>query len=296
MLIDTAPVKSPPIDVSPVQAVPVDVLPTDKDTEVTALPAVQETSRRQTSVGFKKSRPDDDLLIFSLNLSKIRLLETLLTYEDLETGRYYIPLADFVEALEFKIDVDNDNGRAQGWFVSEKRGFSLDLPHAQAIVDGKEYNLSPDDVEWHEDGVYVSIEMLEKWLPLTLDVDFSELAVVVKSIEPLPIEIRIARDEKRKKIAAGKSTGRPKYEIEEAKSPLFNIPFVDTDMSFGYERASGVENPRSVNVTTRASGVFLGHDFDLNMNDSTINREPPRIRATFGLKDLDKDLFGIGGK
>ena len=295
MLIDTPPVKSPPIDVSPVQAIPVDTLSADRGVEVTAPPAVQKISPRQSSVDFRKSRPDDDLLIFSLTLSKILLLETLLTYEDLETERYYLPLADFVEALEFKIDVDNDRGRAQGWFISEKRGFSLDLVRAQAVVDGKEHSLSADDVEWHEDGIYVSIEMLEKWFPLTLDVDFSELAVVVKSIDPLPIEIRIARDEKRKKIASGKSTGRPKYKIEEVKSPLFNIPFVDTDMSFGYERASGVENPRSVNVTTRASGVFLGHDFDLNMNDSTINSEPPRIRAIFGLKDPNKDLFGIGG-
>ena len=240
------------------------------------------------------TRPDDDLLIFSLNLGRKTLVDALLTYEDLDTGKYYIPLSDFVDALEFPIEVAPRKGTATGWFLNEERAFKLDLPSGTAVVDGKSYTLSPSEVERHEDGVYISLKQLQEWFPLTLDVDFSQLAIVVKSLEPLPIEVRLARDDRREYINDGKGYHEKEYPLQDTPVPSFTIPFVNTSAQTRYEKRESLQNPFSVTFTTLASGIVAGQDAEISINETTQDEDGPDIRATIGRKDLGNDLFGLG--
>ncbi|MGH1455890.1 MAG: hypothetical protein ACRBDI_03830 [Alphaproteobacteria bacterium] len=240
-------------------------------------------------------RPDEDLLIFSLDLGKMRLSETLLVYEDLDTGKYYVPLSDFVDALEFPIRVDDDYFTAQGWFLTESTEFSLDLRQATAISAGKEFELTPEDIERHEDGIYVSLKMLEKWFPVTLDVDFSDLRLVVKSLEPLPIELRIEREKKRDDISKYKSNGRKKYELAEEKTPLFTTPIINVSSQGVYDNSDIAQRRIIKSGAALASAVVAGQDFLMSVNDSTSNGQGPEIRTHIGLQDLDGNLFGVGG-
>ncbi len=239
-------------------------------------------------------RPDEDLLIFSLVLGKTTIFDPLLTYEDLDTGIYYIPLADFAQGLEFPITVNDDQTRAEGWFLDEKRRFFLDLETEQAEVDGQRYDLKPRDVERHSDGIYISLELLQKWFPVTLEVEFSDLAVVVKSLEPLPIEVRQARDERRKTVETNTQYRYKEYPLQEVKPPAFSMPFVNTSAQTAYDTNDSFDEPLSGTATVLASGLFAGQDFDFSANTTTIGDENLDIRATLGRKDPTNNLFGLG--
>ncbi len=240
-------------------------------------------------------RPDEDLLIFSLDLGSIRLSETLLVYEDLDTETYYIPLSDFVDALEFPIQVDSGYLTAQGWFLSERREFTLDLNKGEATVAGNDFDITQKDIERHQDGIYVSLQMLEKWFPITLDVDFSDLRIVVKSLEPLPIELRIEREKKRDDISDYKSAGRKKYDLANVKTPLFTVPIIDVSAQSILDNTDEARSRIVKSGSALASAVVAGQDFIMSINDATANGRGPDIRANIGLKDVDNNLFGIGG-
>ncbi len=265
--------------------------------EKPAAPTINATPSINGSVNMIVHRPEDDLLIFSLKLAHMTLLDVLLTFEDLDSGRYYIPFVDFVQALEFPADYDERGGLISGWFLDEARTFSIDLRAGTARVDGRDYTLSPDHIERHEDGVYVSLDMIQKWFPLTLEVDFSQLAVVVKSLEPLPIEVRIARDAKRGEIedGAGGRYRNKEYPLRDTPPPLFGAPTANVSAQSTYDNNESLDNPFAVTMTMLASGIVAGQDAVISINDNSQDDSGPDIRASIGLKDPDNNLFGIGG-
>lgn len=239
-------------------------------------------------------RRDDDLLIFSLNLGNRQIQDVLLVYEDLETQKYYVPFSDFVDALEFPIDVDDDKGKASGWFIDESYDFTLDLSRASAKARGKKYDLSVGDIESHDDGIYVSLEQLQQWFPITLDVDFSQLAIVVKSLEPLPIEIRAARDESRESVSRRGDVVEKEYPLVTEKAPAFTLPFINVSAQAKVDRGDNVDKTLSANSSLVASGIFAGHDLIMSANKDTATSEPVDIRLSLGMQDSESRLLGLG--
>lgn len=254
-----------------------------------------EGAAADTGVAQIVSRPDEDLQIFSFDLGNIRLLDTILVYEDLDSGKFYAPLSDIADALEFPIEVNGGNSGAKGWFINEQRAFGLNLDQATALVNGREYALATNEIERHEDGIYVSLELLEKWFPVTLDVDFSELRLVVHSLEPLPIEIRREREKKREEISKAKGQHVKQYPLGEVRAPYFTMPIVNVNAQAIYDNAPDAQGRIIKSSTALASAVVAGQDFNLSINDSTNNGQGPDIRTHIGLKDLGGNLFGIGG-
>ena len=266
-----------------------------QDTQISAV--IQETENNETrNLTQIVQRPDDDLLLFSLNLGRVMLLDVLLTYEDLETGQYFVPLSDFVDALEFPISVHPTNGTASGWFMDERRTFSLNLSTGIATIAGKEHTLPPSEIEHHEDGIYVSLKQIQEWFPITADIDFGQLAIVIKSLEPLPIEVRLARDKKREKIRKATRNKRKEYPLDNIKAPAFTYPLINTNTQFTFEKKDNIEKPLTASATTLISGIIAGQDTNISLNKSTASDDGVNIRASIGLKNLNNTLFGVLGR
>tara|TARA_B100001989_G_scaffold249166_1_gene223990 strand:+ start:1521 stop:4829 length:3309 start_codon:yes stop_codon:yes gene_type:complete len=240
------------------------------------------------------TRPDEDLLILTFKLGEYLLLDALLCYQDLDQDKYFIPLIDFLDALEFPATISADNLSVEGWFLENSRQFNIDLATGKAIIEGKSYDLSSSDVERHADGVYVSLKQLQKWFPVTLDLDFNELSLVVKSLEPLPLEIRKARDSKREGIRSGTQIDEAELPIMEAAAPFFSIPFANVSMQSRYENTEGVDERASYRITQLASGIVAGQDASLSVNYATNDEESPDIRFKVGRKDINGELWGVG--
>jgi len=114
------------------------------------------------------------------------LAESLPAYASGDT--YLIDFVLFLEAVEFPIERTGQIW--SGWSRYEDRQFSWRMDTGTIQVTGHdgervEYRDWLDD----DDGIYVSVEALERWFNLELDVDPRLQTVAVATNEPLPFQL-----------------------------------------------------------------------------------------------------------
>jgi len=241
-------------------------------------------------------RPDEELLIFELKIGDILLSEAIVTYEDLESDQYYIPVVDFFDAMEFAITTDPDQGTAEGWSLNENTKFSLSLNDGTVSLSGSKRPIKSNQIENHADGIYVSLEALEEWFPLTVDVDFSNLAIVVNSLQALPVENRLAREVARGSIRPGSNdqdSAKRAAPLKKPPAPHFTLPFIDTSVQTTYTNNDAVNRSLGLQFSTTGRSVVFNQDAFYTINESTDDNESPDVRLTLSRSAFEGDeLFG----
>ena len=154
-------------------------------------------------------RSDDDLLILELRLGPVVLHDALLAYLDHES--LLLPLSELVTALELPIEVSPGDGVAEGWFLRENRRFSLDLARREVQVEGAVATYDEALVERHADDIYVDKTLLERWLPIELELDLRSSRIVLRSREKLPIEEKIERRRTWDRLQSGPARPCPTF-------------------------------------------------------------------------------------
>lgn len=132
------------------------------------------------------AQDEETLYLLDFHADGYLLAESVPAYGMADT--VLVDFALFVEALEFPIEQKDELWT--GWFRSEDLQFvwRTDLGLVQVADDFGE-RLEPD--EWIEtyEGTFVSVEALERWFDLTLDVDLRQQVLTVDSSEPLPFQL-----------------------------------------------------------------------------------------------------------
>lgn len=209
-------------------------------------------------------------------------------------------MTDILEALEFPISVDVENGRAQGWFLNENRLFSLDLAAQKVVINGEVRPVDPAFVEQLPDDIYVDVRTLATWFPVDFEYDIPNLILNIESREPLPVESRLRRDLQRKRVFAQKSSdpkNLPKVEV-----PYKWISWPVSDSTFDFTVSSSDSGPvltRNFTSLATADLVKLNADIFLSGNqDKQINVARIKLgrqRADGGLLgNMDATKFAIG--
>lgn len=229
-----------------------------------------------------------------MSLGKFLLSDSVISYEN-DPGEFHVPLADIVEILRFAIDIDQNKGTAEGWFVDPNNKFNLSLSEGKVSIKGGTRALQPGKVVLYPDGIYVTLKTLESWFPIEFDIDFSELTIRLTSLEPLPIEIEAERNERRKTAQNNNKAFFIKDSpLVEYEAPLFNIPFINTSIGSSFNTDDLVQDDFVVNGSVLAEGIFLGQDTELSINTSSASDQDTDIRATLGRTDINSDLLGLG--
>lgn len=167
-------------------------------------------------------------LLLELRLDGGQLGLDILGYQRGED--FLLSLDEFTNGLGFPIAVDGAQGTADGWFISNHRGFSLDMERATVISDGKLWPLAVGDVVLFEGGLYVETKALQKWFPLRLSAVLRELYLDVEPLEPLPIQQRFSR---RGRVFANTIDDmEPKYPLQE--TPFQGVGPHTTKLRLGY--------------------------------------------------------------
>lgn len=233
-------------------------------------------------------RSDEELLILKMTLGKIILRDAVFGFP--KQGSLILPLTDIVEALEFPIDVDVENGRAQGWFLDENRLFSLDLDASKVVIAGEVRPVDPAFVEQLPDDIYVDARTLATWFPIDINYDIPNLILDIESREPLPIEARLLRDQKRKRVFGQRGGDKSKYPKLEVPYKWITWPVSDTTLDFTV--TSSDEGPTLTrNYTTLATadvGKLNADIFISGTQDKYINV----ARVKLGRQSPDGDLLG----
>ena len=132
------------------------------------------------------AQEEADLLLLDFHADGYLLAESVPAYASGDT--FLIDFALFLEAVEFPIEQEGQLW--SGWFFAEDRQFlwRMDLGLVQ-LGGGHSERLEYD--EWMDtyDGTYVSVEALERWFNLDLDLDLRLQILTVHSSEPLPFQL-----------------------------------------------------------------------------------------------------------
>lgn len=231
-------------------------------------------------------RPDDEVYVFGLRLDRYVLTEGLVVFYDGDEA--FAPLGALAELLEFPIAVDPARGTAEGWFLNDDRTFHLDLSTMTLLLSGRSLSVDPGAVERHPDDIYVALAELERWFPLALEVSFGDLALEVVALEPLPLQQRIAREERWRHLRRG--AGEEALEAVGPDERWFDWPFVDTSIEVSGRRRPEETHGRG-RLTTTVAGIVGGLDAEMTaVTDS--DQRIPNFRVRVGRRSLDGGLLG----
>jgi len=231
-------------------------------------------------------RPDDELYVFGLRLDRYVLSDGLVVFYDGEEA--FVPLGAVTALLEFPIDVDPLTGTASGWFLDEDRSFRLDLAGPTVELAGSGHTIDPSQVERHPDDIYVSLSELQRWFPLIVELRFADLAIQVRGLEPLPLQERIAREERRRNLR--QAVGPRQGEVVGPEERWIDWPFVDTSIQLSGRRQAG-EYSRRGSFTSTVAGIVGGLDTEATaIADS--DQDAPNVRLRVGRQSLDGGLLG----
>ena len=232
-------------------------------------------------------RSAEELLVLELRLGSLVLSDGFIGY--LHRGGVLLSLDEVARALEFPITVEPEASQADGWFLRENRRFSLDLARGEVLIEGQAEPFDPSLVELHRDGIYVDATLLTRWFPVDFEFDLPRLLISVTPREPLPVQVRLEREERYARLERGR-TARPVFPRMDTPYRLWDWPFIDTTSGFGYR--SGKSGGGEVQNSSLISGDFLYMTSALFLAGGNENSLTD-LRLTFGRKEPDGALLGL---
>jgi hypothetical protein len=174
--------------------------------------------------------PDGEALLLGIYVEQLSLADVF-GYKSLEGAK--ISLENFFEVLDFPIEIDMEKKIAKGWFIREENLFefnfqSLNEGVAPYIQIGDKVSSVDTDVFIFEDNeIYVDGNILSEWFALNLNYDFGDMRVNLNPVDPLPIQIRLARRNKNVSTSTKSESTLP---WKDSAYQRISSPLVDVQM------------------------------------------------------------------
>jgi hypothetical protein len=235
------------------------------------------------------SRPDEQLLILEVRLNRYILSDGMFGY--IEEGGLLLPLGEYVRMLEFNIAVDTSNGRANGWYMDQNRLFALDILSGTVVIDGREQKYDRNLVELHREDIFVDSRLLSQWFPADVEFDLSNLLVRLKSREPLPLEERAEREQRRSVAIARRESEESEYEVVETPYQWLDWPMVNFSSTAGYTKSAAGDSSYTGNYNLLAVGDLMKMGSKLFVSGNQ-DRGVSLVRLEMGRKDAEGQLLG----
>ena len=250
-----------------------------------ALPAGAPTSLSE----MRMNRMEEEVFLFALRLDQASLSSTFPGFA-VRDG-FLVPLGELCRLLDLAIQTDPNRGRAEGFFIDEKRRFSLDVLAGTVTIEGRSLAFDRSRVELHSDDIYVDTRLIAAWLPLDLQVASRTATITVSPRVPLPLQERWQRE---RMIGRLRSTEGPKA-FPRLPDPylLAEVPMVDETLRLRAQNAPGTAADQRLRAqsTTIATGDFLGLSSSLYaILDSHDGLS--EFRMTMGRRDPHAGLLG----
>lgn len=131
------------------------------------------------------------LLLFSVSLDGLTLSEGLGAYGTTEDP--LVPLGELARLLEADIDVLPGDRRIVGRLGQARQSMVVDLRTGLARVAGREIPVSPGDVAVTPTEIYLRTSLVQRLLPLTVQVSSEELLLKLHATETFPVQARLER-------------------------------------------------------------------------------------------------------
>jgi hypothetical protein len=168
-------------------------------------------------------------------------------------GGAKISLRDLFEVLNFPIEIDMGNKSAKGWFIREDNLFEFNFGKSKkeaglhVIIGDVSKSVEPGSILLEENDIYVDGNVLSEWFELNLSYVFNDLRINLKPVDPLPIQMRLAR--KNKKVWSS-SKSEAILPWKDSSYQMVSSPLVDVQLQ---HFASNRNNLSSTNYSVLGS-------------------------------------------
>lgn len=246
-----------------------------------------QTGRAQTAEVAPLAATEPDMLLLEVRVDQQPVSDGLTAYQsELDV---LLPLGELARLLTLAITTQPEKGTASGFILDEDRAFGLDLNRATVRLNGKSEAVDLKQIEVRPDDIYVSAQLLSRWLPVDLQVDMSRLTLQVRARESLPLQFRLARELKGTQIGSRTAAAARTYPRRALPYRLLSTPFVDQTVSVDYRGGNGSEHLEG-RYTAYATADVLGMQGALHVNAGTATATD--VQLTLGRNDPDAGLLG----
>jgi hypothetical protein len=270
--IAQAPVAAPPAQV----LVPQPPLPPPPVVLATLVPRVAPAASAEAT-----------LTLLEVQLDGQMLADAITSYQ--HGGETLLPLGEMARLLTLAIRTQPAQGTASGFVLSEARTFSLNIAQARVTLAEQSQLFDPALVRVESDDIYVAASLLSRWLPLDLTLDMSLLTLRVRPRERLPLQDRLARENKDAPPARG-APADPGYPRQATPYRLLGVPAIDQTLGVGIARRDG-QGASSASYSAYLTGDLLGMEAALYLASSK-DKPSPDARFTLARHDPDAGLLG----
>ncbi len=234
-------------------------------------------------------RADDlNLVLLEVQLDEHLLADAVTTYQ---SGREtFLPLGELARLLTLAIRVQPEQGRADGYVLSEARGFNLDATQGRITLADQPQLFDRTLVRLQNDDILVAASLLSRWLPLDFEIDLSSLTLRVKPRERLPLQERLERERRAGQLGARTGYQDPGYPRVDMPYRLLGVPFIDQTLGLGLRTGNG-SRQTSASYTAYLTGDLLGLESSFFVS-STRQDPSPDVRFTLARHDPDAGLLG----
>ena len=232
-------------------------------------------------------RQEEEVFLFALQLDQATLSGTFPGFP-VKDG-FLVPLGELCRLLDLALQVDPTRGRAEGFFIEEKRRFNLDVLAGTVLVEGRRQGFDRSQVELHDDDIYVDTRLISAWLPLDLWVDRRSATLTVLPRTPLPLQEHWLRERLVGRLRP--SEGPMAFEAWPDPYRLLEVPMVDETLSLLGQSTPGMDRRLQAQSTTLMAGDFLGLSTTLYAYLDSHNGLS-NVQASMGRRDPHAELLG----
>ncbi len=246
-------------------------------------PAGSATSLTELRV----NRQEEEVFLFALQLDQATLSGTFPGFP-VKDG-FLVPLGELCRLLDLAIQADPARGRAEGFFIEEKRRFSLDVLAGTVLIEGRRQDFDRAQVELHDDDIYVDTRLIAAWLPLDLRVDRRSATITVVPRATLPLQERWQRERMVGRLRP--SEGPKTFDPWPDPYRLLEVPMVNETLGLLAQTTPGVDRRFQAQSTTLVTGDFLGLSTTLFAYLDSQGGQS-NVQVTMGRRDPRGELLG----
>jgi hypothetical protein len=239
--------------------------------------------------------PQAAMTFVSLDMGGAKLSDGVDAYE-LGDGKVCVDLDQFVRALEFQIRYSPEDQTARGWFLDETRLFQLDLKAKRILSGGIARPFPEGKLFKTELGLCVTADVLQDWFPVNLNYEPQGALISVTSREPLPVELRLAREERKRSLDDQLVAQEPPPPLDGKKIDYswYHLPSFDVFGRAEVARDDFGNIRRSVTYNAIAVGELAKMTSEILLQ-SDASAIPSALRMRLYRRDAKGGVFGVPG-
>jgi hypothetical protein len=230
---------------------------------------------------------EENYLVFELRVDDLLYDELIDIYK--HGNKYYVAIDQVAQAVDLAIEVQPDKMIVQGWYVKEENDFLLDLNIMQLKNKGETEKLSKQEVFLDGEEIFVSVENLNKWLPINFRIDYNSQTIKLTPKVLLPFQQKKEREIERER----KFRQRYKKEYPEYKSPYKSVtwPVIDinTDSSISKSKSKDPDYSQTYSMISSGDLAYVNNHWFLSGNEDELTN----LRIKFSKNDISDHIEGL---